>query len=471
MRRWIPRRWLWLACGIPLAWLGVACRPAAAPLGPPEADPDPADPVALLQAYLRIDTSNPPGRELAAARFLELLLAREGIESRVLELGGGRANLHAVLRGDGSRRPLILLHHLDVVLADAGHWRLAPPFSGRIVDGQVVGRGAIDIKGKGAIDLATMVALKRAGTRLRRDLILLAVADEEASSLGARSLIARHPELVRRAEYLIDEGVSVRVDRARRTVAYLVAIGEKSPLWLTLRFSGRPGHGSVPRPGSAVERAVAAAARILAWRRPARPLPELRPWLRLEAAAHGVPAGELDAALAEPARLAALADRIPELGAALRDTVALTGLQGSDKVNVIPNQALLRLDCRLLPDSDRERFLAELRGVIADPTVAIAIDESYPTRASPARGPFLDALAAVSRKLDGGAPVVPTILRSSTDASAFRALGIQAYGFEPYRLTAEEAALSHANDERLSARNLRDGVVLLRELVLELDRR
>jgi acetylornithine deacetylase/succinyl-diaminopimelate desuccinylase-like protein len=457
----------------PLLLLAVACRPPA-PIAQPAAGLDPGDPVALAQAYFRIDTTNPPGREGGAARFLQGLLAREGIESRVLELGAGRANLHAVLRGDGSRRPVVLLHHLDVVEADARYWRLAPPFAGRIVGGEVVGRGAVDIKGKGVIDLATLVALKRQGVRLHRDVILLAVADEEANSLGTRSLIAKQPELVRRAEYLIDEGVSVRVDEQRRVVAYLVSIGEKAPLWLTLRFRGSPGHGSVPRPGSAVERAVGAAARILAWRRPLRLLPELRAWVKLEASRHdlgALVAGGLDAALDDPERLAAIAERVPEINAAVRDTIALTGLQGSDKVNVIPNQALLRLDCRLLPDTDARRFLAELRSVVADPTVEIAIDESYATRSSPARGPFLDALAAVAARLDRGAPVVPTILRSSTDASAFRALGIHAYGFEPYRLTAREAALAHANDERLSVRNLRDGVVLLRELLLELDRR
>jgi acetylornithine deacetylase/succinyl-diaminopimelate desuccinylase-like protein len=453
----------------------VACRPPAVSTGGSIPDPDPGDPVALLQAYLRIDTTNPPGRELTTARFLHRLLEREGIESRVIELGGGRANLLAILRGDGSRRPVVLLHHMDVVPADAKHWRLAPPFSGRIVGGEVVGRGAVDIKGKGAIELATLVALKRKGARLHRDLILLAVADEENNSLGARAMVERHAGLLRGAEYLIDEGMSVRVDRDRRTRAYLVSVGEKAPLWLTLRFTGRPGHGSVPHPGSAVERAVRAASRILAWRRPVRLLPGLRAWIKLEASRHDlgdrIPRGGLDAALDQPELLEALADRVPEIGAALRDTIALTGLQGSEKVNVIPNEASLRLDCRLLPGSDRERFLADLRAAIDDPTAEIKIDEHYTTSSSPASGPFLEALAAVASRLDPGAPVVPTILRCSTDASTFRKLGIHAYGFEPYRLTEEETALAHGNDERLSVQNLRDGVVILRELLLELDRR
>lgn len=458
-----------------LALLHAGCRPAPV-AAIPEAGPDPADPVALLQAYLRIDTTNPPGRELAAARFLHRLLEREGIESQLFELGGGRANLRAVLRGDGSKRAVVLLHHMDVVPADAKHWRLAPPFAGRIVDGEVVGRGAIDIKGKGAVDLATLVALKRRGQRLHRDLVLLAVADEESNSKGARAIVESRPELVRGAEYLLDEGAGVRLDpTARRTVAYVVSVGEKAPLWLTLRFTGQPGHGSVPRPGSAVERAVRAATRILAWRRPVRLLPGLRAWLKLEARRHDlgdrIPKEGLDAALEQPELLETIADRVPEINAALRDTIALTGLQGSEKVNVIPNQASLRLDCRLLPDTDPRRFLAELRTVIADPGVEITTDEHYRTATSPASGPFFEALAAVSARLDRGAPVVPTILRCSTDSTLFRKLGIHAYGFESYRLTEAQAELGHANDERIGVKALRDGVVLLRELLLELDRR
>jgi acetylornithine deacetylase/succinyl-diaminopimelate desuccinylase-like protein len=456
----------------------VSCAAPAAP-GPATVDPVPVrrdigeQAVALLQAYLRIDTTNPPGNEMRTARFLKRVLDREGIESEIFDLGSGRANLRAVLRGDGRGRPVVLLHHMDVVGAEPRFWRV-PPFSGALVRGEIWGRGAVDMKGKAIIDLAAMIQLKRQRVRLRRDLVLLAVADEEVDSAGTRWVVERRPDLVRGAEILIDEGTGITLDAKGRTTAYQVSIGEKAPLWLSLTFTGHPGHGSAPIDASAVNRAIRAAARLLDHPRPPRLLPELRAWVKLQLAGRDLSAlpgfeGDLEAALDRPAFLEALA-RDEDLGPALRDTVSITVLRGSDKVNVIPNEAELQLDCRLLPGTEPRRFLAELRQVMNDPGVRIRVLVQGQPRLSPADGPFVRALRAVAARRDPGVPVVPTILQSSTDSAYFRTLGIQAYGFEPYRLTDEQASLSHSNDERLSARNVREGVQLLLELLRELNR-
>lgn len=469
MRRLLPLA----AAALAAACVGVPARPAVAPLAGAAGDVH-ALAAELLSAYLRIDTTNPPGRELPTARFLAAALAREGIASEIFDLGHGRANLRAVLRGRGTKRPLVLLHHMDVVPADPEHWRV-PPFSGRVVDGEVYGRGAVDIKGKGIIDLATLIRFKRRGRPLARDLILLAVADEEALSIGARWVAERRPDLVRNAEFLIDEGAMLHRGASGKVEAYFVSTGEKAPLWVRITFTGRAGHGSAPPADSAVNRAIRAAARIIAYHPPLVLLPALRDWLAVSLRGRdltGLPGftGDLDTALGRPEFLAAVA-RDPDLGAALQDTIALTGLQGSDKINTIPNEAVLRLDCRLLPGSDKERFLAQLRRLIDDPSARLCIEQYTPATSSPADSTFVAALRAVAARRHPGVPVVPTILLSSTDAWLFRRLGVQAYGFEPYALTTEQESRAHGNDERLSLQELGRGIDLLGELIEELDRR
>ena len=458
-----------------LALLTAGCRPQA---GPAPRPPRPADiyaeAVQVLQGYLRIDTTNPPGNEMRGARYLARILARERIEHRVFDLGGNRANLYAVLRGDGSRRPLVLSHHIDVVPAEPKHWR-APPFSGKVVDGEIYGRGAVDMKGKAIVDLMTMIRLKREGMRLKRDLVLIAVADEEENSVGARSLVKEHPKLIRGAEFLLDEGQQVRIDASGRITAYLVSVGEKAPLWLTVSFSGEPGHGSVPRADTAVNRALRAAGRILARRAPARLLPELRGWLALRLEGRELTglvgyAGDLERSLESPAFLEAISALDPDVNAALHDTITITRMRGSEAINVIPNTATLGLDCRLLPDTDKDRFLAELRHVIDDPTARIKIEQHYRARKSPADSALVQALGRIAARRKPAAPVIPTLLLCSTDASLFRSLGIQAYGFESYKLTEAQAALGHANDERIGVESLRYGIDMLTELILELNR-
>src|SRR6476660_126655 len=164
-----------------------------------------AEAVQLLQELIRIDTTNPPGNERAAALHLQRLLESDGIETRVLDVAPGRANLYARIKGDGSRRPLILLSHTDVVMAEPQRWTV-PPFSGELRDGFIYGRGATDMKGTATVQATVMRLIKRLNIPLKRDLILLAVADEEAGGGGATSIIEKHPELVRGAEFLLNEG-------------------------------------------------------------------------------------------------------------------------------------------------------------------------------------------------------------------------------------------------------------------------
>jgi len=426
-----------------------------------------------LKTYLQINTSNPPGNEMASARFLKQLLDKEGIENQLFDLGHQRANLYAILRGDGSKKGLVLLHHMDVVPADPQYWSV-PPFAAETRDGMLYGRGAIDVKAKGIVDLMTLIRLKRAKTPLKRDLIFLAVADEEVNSSGARAMIGPQRHLFKNAEFVLDEGETITESPDGKWQYAMVGIGEKSPLWLSLTFKGTPGHGSVPIADSSVNRALRAAGRILDFnqRQPFQVLPGLEESIRLQYAGDitALPGytADLSIALKQPEFLQALAQD-PNLNALIRNTISITGMSGSDKINIIPNEATLKLDCRLLPGYAKDRFLKDLQAVIGEP-VEIKEEEYYAATYSPVNTELMRALTQVIQARHPGLPVVPTIFTSSTDSSLFRAIGLHVYGFESIPVDAAIADTAHGNDERVKISNLAVGLDLLHELVLELNR-
>src|SRR5436190_11976886 len=206
----------------------------------------------LLSQYLRINTTNPPGNEIAAARWLADVLRRDGIEARIFEPAPGKANLYARLAGDGSARPLILLNHMDVVLASPEYWTV-DPFSGVIKDGYVWGRGALDMKGEAVAQLRTMLILRRARVPLKRDIIFLATADEEiGAGVGAGWFVEHQRDLLRDAEFLLNEGGLTRSDGRGGVQFFGVGTTEKSPYWLDVTARGTAGHGSRPTPDNPV---------------------------------------------------------------------------------------------------------------------------------------------------------------------------------------------------------------------------
>src|SRR5437660_7374656 len=235
---------------------------------------------ALLSQYLRINTTNPPGNEIAAARWLAAVLGRDGIEARVFEPAPGKANLYARLAGDGSARPLILLNHMDVVLASPEYWKV-DPFAGTMQDGYLWGRGALDMKGEAITQLMTLLTLKRAGVALKRDGIFLATADEEVGAgVGAAWLVEHHPDLVQDAEFMITEGGTIRAGPTGRIEYYGVGTTEKSPFWLEVTAHGTAGHGSRPTPDNPVHRLVRALYRIAGYQTPLVVTPAVEPYLR-----------------------------------------------------------------------------------------------------------------------------------------------------------------------------------------------
>src|SRR5579863_8128588 len=330
--------------------------------------------VTWMQQYLRIDTTNPPGNEMKAVEFYKKILDAEGIENRAFEFAPGRGDLWArIPRTEGEKipisaakgaaemghpRPIILLNHMDVVTSDAAHWKV-PPFSGEIHDGYLWGRGAQDMKDEGLAQLVVMVMLKREKIALDRDVIFLAVADEEVDDTGSDWFIQHQRDLLENAEFLINQGGENLLENG--FVKYVgVDVGEKTTYWMHVVAHGRPGHGSRPIADSAPNRLVRALNRILVYQTPMRVLPVVEEFL------HDMAPFETPKRAAEYRDIRkAIEDRKfqeevlndESLNFLLRDTISITMMGGSEQTNVIPPEAWANLDVRILPGGDPKAVL------------------------------------------------------------------------------------------------------------------
>ena len=424
----------------------------------------------LLSQYLAINTTNPPGNELKAAEWLKAVLGREGIDAQIFEPRPGKANLYARVPGDGTARPLIFLNHMDVVLASPEYWRV-DPFKGLVQDGYVWGRGALDMKGEAIVQLMTLLTLTRAGVALKRDVIFLATSDEEiGAGVGAGWVADNHPELVRDAEFLINEGGTIRADAGGRIEYYGVGTTEKSPFWLDVTAQGTPGHGSRPTPDNPVHRLVRALSRIAAYQTPLIVTPTVERYLRDLSTIEADPTrkawlADIRAALRDSTAVRALTGDLT-YNALLRNTISITGLMGSDKTNVIPPVAKAAIDVRLLPGQEPAAFLADLERVVADSAVTVAPQgPSWPATESTIDTELFRAIVAAARARDPKALVTTPPLAGFTDSHYFRRLGIVSYGLSPFPLNQAESRGVHGNDERVSLDDLTFGVRFLYDVV------
>jgi acetylornithine deacetylase/succinyl-diaminopimelate desuccinylase-like protein len=417
----------------------------------------------ILSRYIAIDTTNPPGNEEPAVRFLEAILRENGIDDITFYDASdathhGRLNMRAVLRGDGSARPLVLLNHTDVVPVERDGWS-EEPFAGVVKDGVIWGRGALDMKGMGVMELMTILLFKRLGIPSKRDVVYLAVADEEeGSAYGVEFLARKHPEALE-AEYVLNEGGwgTTEVMGTRRP-AFNCAVSEKGPCWVKLITEGRPGHGSVPHNQNALDRLIRALHRVLEWQRERTVVPELGEFF---ARAHR--AGYLDFEPTEDA-IVAMGETNPLIRAITSNTISITGVRSGIKHNVIPAVAEATLDCRLLPGADHEVFIAELERVIDDPKVRIEKVLLSSTPTSPINTELMDVIESVARDYVEEAVVLPSVSAGFTDSRVFRNRGITSYGFIPVVVEPLEAATIHGHNERLSIDNLRLGCQILFEV-------
>jgi acetylornithine deacetylase/succinyl-diaminopimelate desuccinylase-like protein len=426
--------------------------------------------VAWMQEYLRIDTTNPPGHEMRAVAFYKKTLDQEGIENRAFEYAPERGDLWARLPHTTAQAkpPIILLNHMDVVTSDAAHWKV-PPFSGEIKDGYLWGRGAQDMKNEGLAQLVVMVMLKREKIELDRDVIFLAVADEEADGTGTDWFIAHQLDLLGNAEFLINEGGENLLENGK--VKYVgVDVGEKTTFWLHVVAHGRPGHASRPIPDSAPNRLVRALNRILAYRTPLKVLPVVEEFLR-EMAAYEPPEQarvyrNIRKAI-EDKKFQQDVEKDEALNFLLRDTISLTMMGGSEQTNVIPPEAWANLDVRILPGGNPKTLLEQIRRVVDDPNVMVEPlnAEFRQANYSPTNTALYDAIRKVSAKYFPGTPVVPQITSGYTENQRYRPLGINSYGFCPYTATEEESNSEHGNDERIRVEELWRGPRILFDVV------
>jgi acetylornithine deacetylase/succinyl-diaminopimelate desuccinylase-like protein len=432
------------------------------------------DAVRLCQALIRLDTTNPPGRERAAAELLAGWLAASELEPQVLTSAPGRANVVARLRGTGELPPLLLTAHLDVVEADPATWS-HPPFSGDLADGFLWGRGAVDMKNMAAMSACVVGALARAKARPRRDIIFAGVADEEAGSdLGASWLVDHHPELVR-AEFALGEVGGFTMYLGGMTL-YPVQVAEKGYAWIRARVRGTPGHGSMPREDSAVVRLAAAIARLGATPLPAHRTDAFQQFVAVAASRAPAPLRPLLRRLGSPRIAPALVRLLPDkslaraMAALLANTASPTVLRAGAKTNVIPGVAECEIDGRTLPGQTTADILRELRDVLGEDVELEVMKEAPPIVTEPFRSPAWDAIVSVLGRREPDAVVAPYLIPGFTDAKAFSRLGTRWYGFAPVKLPKglRFADLYHGNDERIPVDGLRWGTEVLAEVVAEI---
>jgi acetylornithine deacetylase/succinyl-diaminopimelate desuccinylase-like protein len=402
--------------------------------------------LAHLRALVRLDTTNPPGNERLAADYLGAAFTHDSIDFVVIEPQPARTSLVARVAGrDRSRPPLMLSSHTDVVGVEAGRWT-RDPFGAEVADGCVWGRGSIDMKSKTAMDLGLALALKRAGALPACDLIVAAVADEEAGSeLGARHLVERHPDLVR-AGYVLNETGGFTLHLGERRF-YPIQVAEKGFVTVKLTVTGTPGHGSMPRADTAIAWLADLLGRITRTPMPRRVTPLMRRML---------------------ADLGIAPDKAPPLfRPMLSNTVTPTILHAGYKDNVIPGEAWVILDGRTLPGEDERSFLLELRDIVGPDPVLEVIKTGPPVEASPDT-PLFDIIKARTEAADPGARAIPWMLPGATDSKFYAQLGAVCYGFAPVRLDPRMpfGSLYHGNDERMPIEGFLWGLRLYTDVVL-----
>ncbi len=432
--------------------------------------------VRLLQSLIRFETVSPPGNEIVAANWVANLLHENGIEPTVIELFPGRGNVVARLKSNGNRAPLMLYSHLDVVPVERERWTM-DPFGGEIKDGYVYGRGALDMKGIGAMQLAVFLALARSGQALQRDIILAMTADEETGdNQGIGPLSEQHPELIR-AEYALSEfgGFSMYIGNK---CFYPVQTAEKGTAWMRMIAKGRPGHASVPHDDNAVVHLARAVDKLGRAKLPMHMTATAQQFIFGIADGIGGATGAAMRTLASSSRTEFVLDAVvrdpglaAELKAITHNTCSPTGLQAGMKTNVIPSDATAILDCRTVPGCSTQDLIAELTMALGDDArhVEFIVDsDSFPCEFDFAT-PLFDLIKAKLKQHDPTGIPVPTMMTGATDAKHLMKLGTKCYGFSPMKFMPGEKAIEmvHGHDERVGIASLAWGARVLCETVGE----
>ncbi len=400
--------------------------------------------IQLLQQYVRIPSVNPPADTSQTAKLLQSELAAAGIEATLYQSGpGGKTNLIARLPGrDRTERPLLLLNHMDVVPVDASRWPINP-FGAIIKDDMLWGRGSLDMKSTGIMQLTALIWLKQLGITPSRDIVFVSTCDEETGGvMGAGWMIQNHWNEMN-PEYVMDEGgVGSREVYTRGKLVFGIAIADKQVLWLRLRATGIAGHGSQPNPDNANEILIRAIGEAKQFPPSSKPNPIV---------------AEMHHAVGNFA-----ANKF--MNAIQQNTISVTSLRSGvgdpPKANVIPSLAEATLDCRLLPGQNAEEFVSEIKARINDPRVAVEQISRNPDDPKPSstQTPLYNAIAGAIRKQNPDAVIMPIVVPFGTDAAKFRVPGVAAYGIMPMIIDTATLATMHSDSEHIPVEQFKRGL-------------
>lgn len=427
-----------------------------------------------LSELIKVNTVNPPGNETEAAVYVQQVLATEGIDSELLALDPERANLVARIEGNGSKRPLLIMGHTDVVGVQDERWT-EPPFSGLRKDGWVYGRGTLDDKDNVAAGIMVMLLLKRYGVELDRDVIFVAEAGEEGTpDVGINFLVEKHWDKIA-AEYCIAEGGEATIEDGKVSVVGIQTT-EKMPRRVTLVARGTPGHGSRPITDNAVSILAAAVAKAGAWTTEVRLNETTRAYFERMAETADPEDAFRYSNVENPEHSAEIQRHFianyPYHYSILRTSVVPTVIDAGFRRNVIPSEASAILDIRMLPDEDVEGFYEKLAAVIDDPRVEIVPESIYRPAAPPSEidNEMFRTMERVAVEMFPDATVMPIMATGATDMAQVRAKGVQAYGIAPARSVAEKTSGhgAHGDNERVAEDAFIDMVRYLWRVVIEI---
>jgi acetylornithine deacetylase/succinyl-diaminopimelate desuccinylase-like protein len=432
----------------------------------------------VLSDLIRTNTTNPPGNETEAARYLAENLEKEGFKCELFESAHGKGSVVTRLKGGTEKPSLLLLSHLDVVAANPKEWSV-DPFAGSVKDGFVWGRGALDMKSMTAMEVIVMKLLKRNDVKLKGDLVLAATADEEkGGGQGAGWLVSNHPEKVR-ADYVINEGGGLAIPTNGKNM-YTIQAAEKGMLWFKVRAKGRPGHGSVPGVAdNAILRMNRVVEKLGNYRSKISLVTTVEQFLNEIARENKTAQQALMLLLQNPATgdqiLDVLAQKdkamAEEIRAMLRMTIAPTIIHGGVKENIIPSECEAVFDCRILPGQTLADAMNEIKGLLEDVDLEKlefeTIEANEPSE-SAVNTPLYEQIVRVMKEFEPSCSLAPILLTGGTDSRFFRKIGSVCYGFQPMRADlpyGEILKMIHGIDERISVENLVFGTSVLYDVV------
>jgi acetylornithine deacetylase/succinyl-diaminopimelate desuccinylase-like protein len=463
----------WLVAGIMAMTLALAAGPQGVAAQSSAAT---GETTRLLVDLIRVDTSNPPGREGAIAELLAPRFKALGFEVDIIATPApGKSHFVARLRGDGSKRPVLMAAHADVVGVEREHWTLNP-FGGVVQDGYVFGRGAVDFKGGMAVFARAAMMLAEHKIPLSRDVIFLAEADEEGALAYDASWLAEHHWSKIDCEFALNEGGWIIKGQTGRVQYVSISTADKSSIGVIVTAKGTSTHSSMPRPDNAIFMLSRALARLAQYRTEVTLVPSTRRFFRALARTSSPPLSTHflnligdDPALVHQADLEISKD--PLLHAIMRNTIAPVLLNAGFRSNVIPGSAEATINVRIVPGTDPMDVVRELQRAIADPAidVRLATPSPGPSRLQPSSEDteLYRALEKQARLHFDGSEVTPYLFQAGTDAGAWRSRGVPVYGIYPYPIDKDDLERMHGNDERVSVESLRQGTEFIYQTLVD----